>query len=126
MRDIKSSLSKALSMTDIGLIMQFIGLELNQKYFWIVITRSRYIGDLIKRFHIASCKAASFPFLSGIILEEGDSTPLVDSTLYRQLIGSLLYLTHYHNPKHTNYFFLCIHIYISLSHNLFLKPYLLG
>ena len=38
--------------------------------------------------------AAPCPFLSGIRLEEGGSTPLVDNTLYRQLIGSLLYLTH--------------------------------
>ena len=40
------------------------------------------------------CKEAPCPFLSGIRLEEGGSTPLVDSTLYRQLIGILLYLTH--------------------------------
>ena len=40
------------------------------------------------------CKAAHFPFLSGIRLEEGGSTPLVDNTIFRQLIGSLLYLTH--------------------------------
>ena len=39
-------------------------------------------------------KAAPCPFLSGIKLEEGDCTPLVDITLYIQLIGSLLYLTH--------------------------------
>ena len=40
------------------------------------------------------CNAAPFPFLSGISLEEGKSTPPMDSTIYCQLIGSLLYLTH--------------------------------
>ena len=40
------------------------------------------------------CKAAPCPFLSSIRLEEGGSTPLVDNTLYRQIIGSLLYITH--------------------------------
>ena len=39
-------------------------------------------------------KVSPFPFLSGLRIEEGGSTPLVDNTLYRQLIGSLLYLTH--------------------------------
>ena len=40
------------------------------------------------------CKATPFPSLSWIILEEGKSTPPMDCTIYRQLIGSLLYLTH--------------------------------
>ena len=37
---------------------------------------------------------APYPFLLGIILEEGKSTPPMDYTIYRQLIGSLLYLIH--------------------------------
>ena len=49
---------------------------------------------MLKRFHMEDCKAAPCPFLSGIRLEEGGSTPLVENTLYRQRIGSLLYLTH--------------------------------
>ena len=33
-------------------------------------------------------------FLSGVKLEEVQSTPLVHNTLYRQLVGGILYLTH--------------------------------
>ena len=40
------------------------------------------------------CKESHCPLVLGIRLEEGDSTPLVDNTLCRKLIGSLLYLTH--------------------------------
>ena len=40
------------------------------------------------------CKETPFPFLYRIGLEEGGSTPFINNTLYRQLIGSLLYLTH--------------------------------
>ena len=49
---------------------------------------------MLRIFHMEDCKESPYPFLSGIRLDEGESTPLVDSTLYRQLIGSLLYLTH--------------------------------
>ena len=59
-----------------------------------MISQSRYSSDMLKRFHMEDCKATPRPFLSGIRLEEGGSTPLVDITLYKQLIGSLLYLTH--------------------------------
>jgi hypothetical protein len=34
---------------------------------------------------------APTPFLSGIILDDGKDTPLVDKTLYRHLVGILLY-----------------------------------
>jgi hypothetical protein len=34
------------------------------------------------------------PFLSGLRLEDGGDTPLVDNTLYKHLVGSFLYLSH--------------------------------
>jgi hypothetical protein len=40
------------------------------------------------------CKSSPNPFLSAVKLEDGRDTPLVDNTLYKQLVGSLLYLTH--------------------------------
>ena len=49
---------------------------------------------MLFKFNMAECRPAPFPFLSWINLEEGKSTPPMDCTIYRQLIGSLLYLTH--------------------------------
>jgi hypothetical protein len=43
---------------------------------------------------MTNCKFASNPFLTGVRLEDGGDTPLVENTLYRQLVGILLYLTH--------------------------------
>ena len=43
---------------------------------------------------MAECKEPKFPFLSGIKLGDFGASPLVDSSLYRQLVESLLYLTH--------------------------------
>ena len=59
-----------------------------------MISQSRYSLDMLKIFHMEDCKASPFPFLSSIRLEEGGSTSFVDNTLFKQLIGSLLYLTH--------------------------------
>jgi hypothetical protein len=39
-------------------------------------------------------KYSSIPFLSRVRNKDGRDTPLVDNTLYRQRVVSLLYLTH--------------------------------
>ena len=38
-------------------------------------------------------KFALTPFLSGVKLDDGGETPLVENTLYRKIVGILLYLT---------------------------------
>ena len=40
------------------------------------------------------CKPAPSPFQSGVKIFATCTSPEVDATLYRQLVGSLLYLTH--------------------------------
>ena len=43
---------------------------------------------------MTNCKSSPTPFLSRVKLEDGGETPLVDITLYRQLVRIFLYLTH--------------------------------
>ena len=81
-------------MFDLGLLRHFIGLDVSQKTLGIMISQSRYSSYMLKRFHMEDYKESPCPFLLGIRLEEGGSTPLVDNNLYKQLIGSLLYHTH--------------------------------
>ena len=94
LRSIKLALNKEFAMTNLALLRQFIGLEVSQNTLGIMISQSRYSLDMLRIFHMEYCKEAPFSFLSSIRLEEGGSTPLVDNTLFRQLIGILLYLTH--------------------------------
>ena len=91
---IKTSLHNAFEMSDLGLLKQFMGLKIEQNSNGIMVTQYKYISYLLVKFNMAECRPAPFPFLSGINLEEGKSTPPMDCTIYRQLIGSLLYLTH--------------------------------
>jgi hypothetical protein len=43
---------------------------------------------------MTECKYTLIPFLSGVKLEDGGDTPMVENKLYRQLVWILLYLTH--------------------------------
>ena len=72
---IKTALHNVFEMSDLGLLKQFLGLEIEQNYDGIMVTKSKYISDLLFKFNMAECRPAPFPFLSGIILEEGKSTP---------------------------------------------------
>jgi hypothetical protein len=80
-------------MIDMGPLHFFLGLEISQDASGIKLSQSKHARDLLERFHVTDYKSALTPFLSGVKLEDGRETPLVDRTLYRQLVGSLLYLT---------------------------------
>ena len=91
---LKDAMNHAFSMTDLGLLSQFLGLEIAQSQHGIKLHQSKYALDLLNKFNIKDCKLSKTPFLSRVKLEEVGSSPMVNNTLYRQLIGCLLYLTH--------------------------------
>ena len=91
---IKTALHNAFEMSDLGLLKQFLGLEIELNYDGIMVTQFIYISDLLLKFNMAEFRAYPSHLFSWISLEEGKITPPMDCTIYRQLIGSLLYLTH--------------------------------
>ena len=80
-------------MTGLGLLKQFLGLEIKKYERGIKVIQRKYASYLLLKFNMAECKETKCPFLSGIKLGEFGESPLVDNSLYRQLVGSLLYLT---------------------------------
>jgi hypothetical protein len=91
---VKDILHDRLYIKDMGPLHFFLCLDISQDAFDIKLSQANYVKDILDKFHMTNCKSAPTPFLSGIRIEDGGDTPLVDITLYRQLVGSLLYLTH--------------------------------
>eukprot|EP00253_Pinus_taeda_P010754 PITA_10754 len=60
----------------------------------ISLSQSKYACDILRHFHMEDCKPTPSPFQSGVNLLVSCTSPDVDATLYRQLVGKLLYLTH--------------------------------
>jgi hypothetical protein len=92
---VKRILHDRFLMTHMGPLHFFLGLEISQDASGIKLSHAKYAQDLLERFHMTDCKSSPTPFLLGFKLEDGGDTPLVDNTFYKQLVGSLLYLTHY-------------------------------
>ena len=55
-----------------------------------------YTCEFFRHFHMEDCKPTPSPFQSGLQLSATCTSPKVDTTLYSQLVGSLLYLSHTH------------------------------
>ena len=73
-----------------------LGLQVLKTNEGIFLSQSKYVCDLLHRFHMEYYKPSPSPFHSGVKLFATCTSPEVDATLYRQIVGSLLYLTHTH------------------------------
>eukprot|EP00253_Pinus_taeda_P004328 PITA_04328 len=91
---VKSSLKKQFEMTDLGHLHYFLGLQVLQSREGISLSQSKYACDLLRHFHMEDCKQVPSPFQSGVKLSVTCTSPEADATLYRQLVGKILYLTH--------------------------------
>eukprot|EP00253_Pinus_taeda_P032551 PITA_32551 len=93
---VKSNLKKKFEMTDLGHLHYFLGLQVLQSREGISLSLSKYACDLLRHFQMEDCKPTPSPFQSRAKLSVTCTSLEVDATLYRQLVGKLLYLTHTH------------------------------
>eukprot|EP00253_Pinus_taeda_P005139 PITA_05139 len=99
--DVKSAflngdLQEEIYMTeppDLGLLHYCLGVEVWQTENNIFLSQSKYAKNLVDRFRMQDCKLATTPMERGLKLSTRSSSPLVDETLFRQLVGNLIYLT---------------------------------
>ena len=80
-------------MKDLGNLSYFLGLEVSSDESGYYLSQAKYATDLISRAGITDTKTASTPLDSNNHISAIDGNLLSDSTLYRQLVGSLIYLT---------------------------------
>ena len=59
----------------------------------IFLEQGKYVVEILKRFEMMDYKAMTTPMASNLKLLSDASSEAVDSMMYRQMIGSLMYLT---------------------------------
>ena len=80
-------------MKDLGLMHYFLGIEVWQSLEGIFLNQGMYAMEILKMFDMLECKAMATPMDTHLNLLVDASSELVDVTLYKHIIGSLMYLT---------------------------------
>ncbi|GMP54042.1 hypothetical protein CsSME_00019320 [Camellia sinensis var. sinensis] len=80
-------------MSMMGELSYFLGLQIKQSPSGIFVSQSKYAKNLVSKFGLESAKHARTPMSTSLHLSKDSSGIDVDPTLYRSMIGSLLYLT---------------------------------
>eukprot|EP00253_Pinus_taeda_P034759 PITA_34759 len=80
-------------MTDLGYVHYYLGIEVTQHPKSIFLSQKKYIGDLLNRFGMTKCNSLTTPMEQNLKLTSIEGKEFEDATKYRQLVGSLNYLT---------------------------------
>ena len=80
-------------MKDLDMMHYFLGLEVWQKPSDIMLSQGKYVVEILQRFGMMDCNSMTTPMTMNLKLFGDTTSKIVDATLYRQMIGSLMYLT---------------------------------
>jgi hypothetical protein len=88
----KEDLAKEFEMKDLGLLHYFLGLEIWKRDGEIFVSQGKYAREILGKFHMEGWKPMDTPLPRKWRKEDATSREVVDSTIYLQLVGSLMYL----------------------------------
>ena len=80
-------------MSMVGELTYFLGLQVKQTDSGIYINQAKYARNLVKRFGLDKASYVRTPMAANAKLTSDPSGESIDVTLYRSMIGCLLYLT---------------------------------
>ncbi|GJU94956.1 retrovirus-related pol polyprotein from transposon TNT 1-94 [Tanacetum coccineum] len=80
-------------MSMMGELNFFLGLQIKQMEDGIFFNQSKYIKEMLNKFGLEDSKPMKTPMSSDTKLTKDEECESVDSTKYRGMIGTLLYLT---------------------------------
>nr|GEW94212.1 hypothetical protein [Tanacetum cinerariifolium]GFA05065.1 hypothetical protein [Tanacetum cinerariifolium] len=80
-------------MSMMGQMSFFLGLQISQSPRGIFINQSKYASEIVKKYGFLSTDSIDTPMVEKNKLDEDLHGTPVDATLYRGMIGSLVYLT---------------------------------
>lgn len=92
--DFKRQMKSMFSMSDLGLLSYYLGIEVKQDDQGITLCQSGYAARILNKMGMENCNPSQTPMEARLKLSKESLSPQVDATLYRSVVGSLRYLIH--------------------------------
>jgi len=86
-------MTQVFEMKDLISLHYCLGLEVCRDTGKTFLTQGKYAKNLLEKFGMDQCRSVVTPLQQNLKLSSDDGTKEVDATMYRQLVGSLIYLT---------------------------------
>ena len=91
---LKDDLRGVFKLRDLGPLKYFLGLDIVCSQKGITICQRKYVLEILEETRKMACKPSSIPMDPSIKLFYDPKVPLIDNpTVYRRLVGRLMYLT---------------------------------
>eukprot|EP00253_Pinus_taeda_P014687 PITA_14687 len=91
-RSYKEDLAREFEMKDMGLKHYFLSLEVWKEYEELFVSQGEYVNEILKKFCVESSKPMDTPLAGNWRKEDATLGEEVEATIYRQVVGSLMYL----------------------------------
>jgi hypothetical protein len=91
--NLKNVLQHSFQMKDLGTASYFLGLEISHNSHGYFLSQQKYTQDLINLVGLSDDKQVDTPLEVNVKYSKNDGEPITDPTLYRRVVGSLVYLT---------------------------------
>ena len=90
---LKTHLSESFYMKDLGSLTYFLGLQVHHSPSSISLNQHKYASDLVATTGLQGATSVDTPMELNVKLRKEEGDLLVDPSLFRKLVGSLVYLT---------------------------------
>jgi len=91
--DFKNSMMLEFDMTDLGMMRYFLGIEVVQSLDGIFVCQRKCAHEILGRFGMDKSNSVNNPIVAGTKSSKDEAGTKVDETLFKQVVGSLMYLT---------------------------------
>jgi hypothetical protein len=90
----KEDMSTRFSMSDLGLLKLYLGIEVDQAPGKITLRQTAFASKLLDKAGMGDCNLVHVPMEPRLKLSKESKNPPVDVTEYRSIVGSLRYMVH--------------------------------